>query len=96
MKFTVPHQETAIWAQPDFAVIHPDKRTYTIYDRKTGRVADKSYDTISPQLHIYALKVLTNLNATLDQIDIFCEEVFVKDMSSFGGKISSDAIKHIE
>ncbi len=79
-----------IWAQADFAMISDG--IYTIYDWKTGRLPSYDANHISKQLKIYALKTLTKLGfEKFDNIDIVCQEVYLKDqdLAMFGGNIDS-------
>lgn len=90
-----------LWAQPDLWLIIPaqwdKKKTYIIYDWKSGRPRAEASDYISDQLKVYAYKMLLNVGMDhFENIDIYCYEVFFDGLSVFGGKIAWEDIYHIE
>ncbi len=85
-----------LWANPDFAVI-VDSNKYIIYDWKTGRVPSHQDWEISNQLKAYAYKLLLNIwMEKIDDVEIFAWEVYLEDMSVFGGKIQTQDIMDIQ
>jgi len=91
-----------LWAQPDLWIIvtstSPNQKTkYIIYDRKTGRVPEKDNNEISAQLRVYAYKMLLKIWIDkFDSVEIFCYEVFIKDMTTFGGQVKRNDIYEIQ
>ena len=85
-----------IYAQPDFGIITKDKK-YIIYDRKSGKIPEKSPDSISDQLKVYAYKILQKIwLENLDNIDVQAYEVFLKWIVKFGWKITKQDLLDIE
>lgn len=85
-----------LWANPDFAVI-VDSNKYIIYDWKTGRVPPYQDWEISDQLKVYAYKLLLNIwMEKIDDVQIYAWEVYLEDMSVFGGKIQTQDIMDIQ
>ena len=85
-----------IYAQPDFWIITKDKK-YIIYDRKSGKIPEKSPNSISDQLKIYAYKILQKVGLErIDHLDVQAYEVFLKWIVKFGWKITKQDLLDIE
>ncbi len=104
MKLTIETVEElrwiVIWAQPDFGVVTKSdigRQQFIIYDWKTGRLPEYDQDTVSDQLKVYAYKMLLNIGLDkLDDVDVFCREVFVTDMHICGNKVTREDIDYIQ
>jgi hypothetical protein len=60
-------------------------------------VPEKDKDSISDQLKIYAYKMLLKIGLDkFETIEIFCYEVFLQNMTIFGGQVHDSDIKWIE
>lgn len=85
-----------IFAQPDFGVIL-DKKSYIIYDRKSGKLPEYSGENISDQLKVYSYKVAKKLwLENVNELNIKAYEVFLQDMSTYGWPVSAEEIKNVE
>lgn len=85
-----------VYAQPDFGIVTNDKK-YIIYDRKSGKTPSKSNDSISDQLKVYAYKVLQKIGIEkINDFDAKWFEVYLKDISLFGGQILEKDLQEIE
>jgi len=88
-----------IWAQPDFWYIDsslPNKKVY-IYDRKSGKIPEKSDANISDQLKVYAYKTLQKLwMGNFENYEFYCYEVFLKNTKIFWWKIKRQDIYDIQ
>lgn len=89
-------QWIVIFAQPDFGVIL-DKKSYIIYDRKSGKLPEYSGENISDQLKVYSYKVAKKLwLENIDDLTIKAYEVFLQDMSTYGWLVSSNEIMEVQ
>ena len=100
MKIEIDNNPDLMWiniyAQPDFWIITKDKK-YIIYDRKSGKIPEKSPDSISDQLKIYAYKILQKVGLEkIDDLDVQAYEVFLKWIVKFGWKITKQDLLDIE
>lgn len=85
-----------IFAQPDFGVIL-DKYSYIIYDRKSGKLPEYSSNNISDQLKVYSYKVARKIGLEhLEQLEIKAFEVFLQDMSTYGGNVAISEIMDVQ
>ena len=85
-----------VYAQPDFWIITNNKE-YIIYDRKSGKVPNKSNEEISNQLKIYAYKILQKIGIeNINKLNIEGFEIYLKSLDKFGWTISKEDLKDIE
>lgn len=85
--------DVPIRAQIDLWIIHDSKR-YTIIDRKSWKLPEYEETTISHQLSVYALKVLTRLwKEGLWDIRIECFEYYLQEGQLYGGTISQENLE---
>ncbi len=106
MKMTIDRIPELKWiqlrAQADMWIVLPpsksnNKKIYIIYDWKSWKERDAPDDFISDQLKVYAYKTLLNIwMDKIDEVEIYCYEVFLKTMKILWWKISRDDIYHIE
>lgn len=100
MKIKIDNIPELIWidvyAQPDFGIITANKE-YLIYDRKSGKIPNKSTEHISDQLKVYAYKILQKI--WIENIDNFNAkgfEIYLKTLDQFWWKIKKEDLQQIE
>lgn len=85
-----------VYAQPDFGIITQNKE-YLIYDRKSGKIPNKSPNDVSDQLKVYAYKILQKI--WIEKIDTFKSkwfEIYLKSLEKFGWDITKQDLQYIE